>query len=312
MYDEISSSTPKAQVVLMPGSIGILMVLAILAFGMYCPFMFTAINDYNGKEVFFNGDIMDFLAVPIFLLGLILTGGFCVIEPKQAKVLVFFGKTRGVVMENGFFWMNPLLSKTSVSLKIENFESAPVKVNDKTGSPIMAAAVVSCQVVDPEAYAFNADNPTTLVMNAIDRVLRRTVSRYAYDLATSSDGNEHKEPCLRDDSDHISAEFKSEMQSILTKIGMEVLDANFTNLSYAPEIASVMLQRQQAAAMMDARQMLVKGAVTVVQDAIAQMEKGEGDKQKVTMSEAQKGQLASNLLTVLVSERGAQVTIPLS
>lgn len=314
MYDDTGTASPisKPQVVVMPGSIGILMVLAILAFAIYCPFIITYVSDYNGNAVFFGGDFFDFLSVPLVIFGLILTGGFSVIEPKEARVLLFFGKKRGVLMNNGFFWMNPLLSETSVSLKIENFESSPVKVNDKTGSPIMAAAVISCQVVDPEAYAFNADSPTALVMNAIDRVLRRTVSRYAYDLATNTEENDNKESCLRDDSDDISAEFKADIQAILKKIGMEVLDANFTNLSYAPEIASVMLQRQQAAAMMDARKMLVRGAVTTVQDAIAQLEKAEGGHQKVEMSATQKGQLASNLLTVLVSERGAQVTIPLS
>ncbi|MBD8088834.1 SPFH domain-containing protein [Pseudomonas fluorescens] len=312
MYDDVATPSPKPQVLLLPGSIGILMILAILAFAAFCPFLITGESYSTGRQTIFNGDLLDWLAVPIAIFGLILTGGFCVIEPKQAKVLVFFGKTRGVLMDNGFFWLNPLVSKNNVSLKIENFESTPVKVNDKTGSPIMAAAVVSCQVVDPEAYAFNADDPDNLIMNAIDRVLRKTVSKFAYDLATNADGEDSKETCLRDDSEEVSNLFKAEIQAILTQIGMKVLDANFTNLSYAPEIASVMLQRQQASAMMDARKMLVTGAVTVVRDAIEQMEKSDDKSPKVPMTPEQKGQLASNLLTVLVSERGAQVTIPLS
>lgn len=302
----------KPEVALMPGAIALLIIIAVFAFSFYCPFIIRGTVDYSGTRSVFNGDLFDWLSLPLGLFGFFMLFGLTVIDPKEARVLVFFGKFKGVMMDNGFFWINPFISTTKVSLKIENFESTPVKVNDKTGSPIMAAAVVSCQVVDPEAYAFNADDPHALVMNAIDRVLRKTVSAYAYDLATTSKGEECTEQCLRDDSEEISAAFKKDMQEIVSKIGMEVLDANFTNLSYAPEIASVMLQRQQASAMMDARQMLVTGAVTVVRDAIKLMEKHDEGAPAVKMSAEQKGQLASNLLTVLVSDRGAQVTIPLS
>jgi regulator of protease activity HflC (stomatin/prohibitin superfamily) len=299
------------------GLTGILLVALAIAFTIACPFLIS--REY-GSVSYLIGDFFDWLTIPMAVFSLVMMSGFTVIDPKQAAVLVRFGKFKGVLMDNGFFWVAPWVKQSSVSLRIENFESELIKVNDLTGSPIMVGAVVSCQVVDPEAYSFNADDTEDFVMNSIDRVLRSTVSKYAYDIKSTDDHDadkvdqesnqqKGKHICLRDDSEEITSHFRDEVQKILSRIGMQVLDANFTNLSYAPEIAGVMLQRQQASAMMDARKMLVASAVSVVKDALKAMEAEKGG--AIKLDSKDKAELASNLLTVLVSERGAQVTLPL-
>jgi regulator of protease activity HflC (stomatin/prohibitin superfamily) len=306
MSQEQNLSQPSVAV--MTGKVGIAMVFICLAFAWCCPFI--NLGGYSGTDVL-TGDLFDWLTIPVVIFTLVLMSGFSVIAPKQALVLVRFGKFKGVLMENGFFWIPPWVGTTSVTLKIENYASDEIKVNDKTGSPIIVGAVVSCQVVDPAAFTFNADDTEDLIMNTIDRVLRSTVSQYAYDVKSTEKESDDEETCLRDDSEEITEKFKAALQKILSGIGVEVLDANFTNLSYAPEIAGVMLQRQQASAMMDARKMLVKLTVTVVKDAIKAMESTDEGQAAIKFDEKSKAELASNLLTVLVSERGAQVTLPL-
>lgn len=304
------TATPL-QVSIFPGWLGVILTLGCLLFTIACPFLDSEVTrDYydNLSRSFLIGDFFDWLTIPMALVTLMMCFGFEVINPKTAVVFVFLGKCKGVFMENGFIWLNPFVSTNRVSLKIENFNSSEIKVNDKIGSPINVSAVVSCQLVDPEALAFNAQNPKALIHNAIDRVLRKTVSEYPYDLPNEKD----QELCLRKDSKEISEKFKQEIQDIVSSIGMEVLDANFNSMSYAPEIAGVMLQRQQAAAMVDARKTMVDGAVGAVKEAISAMEKVEEGRAAIAMSDSQKAQLAANLLTVMVGERGAQVTVPLS
>jgi hypothetical protein len=296
----------KPSVAVLSGQCGIAMVILCIAFAICCPFVL--LGGYSGNDVL-NGDLFDWLTIPLVLLSLAMLAGFTIISPKEAVVLVRFGKFTGVLMDNGFFWIPPWVSTTTVTLKIENYASDEIKVNDKTGSPIIVGAVVSCQVADPAAFTFNADDTEDLILNTIDRVLRSTVSQYAYDVKTTEKNDD--ETCLRDDSEEITEKFKASLQKILSGIGVEVLDANFTNLSYAPEIAGVMLQRQQASALMDARKILVTSTVTVVKDAIKAMESTEDGHACIKLDENQKAELASNLLTVLVSERGAQVTLPL-
>lgn len=296
----------KPSVAVLSGQCGIAMVILCIALAICCPFVLF--DGYSGNDVL-NGDLFDWLTIPLVLLTLAMLAGFTIISPKEAVVLVRFGKFTGVLMDNGFFWIPPWVSTTTVTLKIENYASDEIKVNDKTGSPIIVGAVVSCQVVDPAAFTFNADDTEDLILNTIDRVLRSTVSQYAYDVKTTEKSDD--ETCLRDDSEEITKKFRDSLQKILSGIGVEVLDANFTNLSYAPEIAGVMLQRQQASALMDARKILVTSTVTVVKDAIKAMESAEDGHACIKLDENQKAELASNLLTVLVSERGAQVTLPL-
>lgn len=309
-----AKTTTPLQVTVFPGWFGAILTLGCLVFAICCPFLHTEITqDYAGNysRSVLTGDFFDWLTIPMIISFFVMATGFKIIDPKSAVVFVFFGKCKGVFMENGFFWINPFVSVQTVSLKIENSNSSEIKVNDKIGSPINVSAVVSCQVVDPEAYTFNAQNPRALIHNAIDRVLRKTVSEYPYDVAHDAGGGD-QELCLRKDSKVISEKFTQEIQEIVSTIGMEVLDANFNSMSYAPEIAGVMLQRQQASALVDARKTMVDGAVGVVKEAISAMEKAEEGKPAIPMTAEQKAQLAANLLTVMVGERGAQVTVPLS
>lgn len=311
----VQPTIQRPTVAVFPATVGALLCAICAIITVLCPFLMSNQHDAFGYTSisYFNGDFFDYMTIPMALLTIFVLSGFKVINPKEAVVLVLFGKFRGVMMDNGFFWVNPFVSASSVSLKIENFESAVVKVNDKTGSPIMISALVTTQVVDPEAYTFNADDPEDMVMNSIDRVLRRIVSQYPYDIVSKEkEGENSTELCLRDDSDEIKNQFKSEIQEILSKIGLEVLSASFASLAYAPEIAGVMLQRQQASAMMDARKMLVKSTVTVVKDAIKALESTEDSEVRISLDDKMKAELAANLLTVMVSERGAQVTLPLS
>lgn len=302
------------QVTVFPGFFGIFLTLVCFAVTVICPFVIVEHGDNYGyaSRSIISGDFFDWMTLPMALVTLFMLAGFATISPNTAFVFVFLGKCKGVILENGFFWVNPLVSKASVSLKIENFNSHEIKVNDQKGSPIIVSAVVSCKVVDPEAFSFNAESPKTLVKNAIDRVLRKTVSEHPYDVPNEEldkDGNHTT--CLRRDSTQITEKFKKEIQDIVSSIGMEVLDANFNSMSYAPEIAGVMLQRQQASAMVDARKTMVAGAVGVVREAIKAMEDASEGQAGVSMDEKQKAQLACNLLTVMVSERGAQVTMPI-
>lgn len=302
------------QVTVFPGVFGIFLTLICVIATILCPFLIVETGQsygYTTRSVI-SGDFFDWFTVPMFLLTLFMLSGFATISPNTAFVFVFLGKCKGVIMDNGFFWVNPLVGKSSVSLKIENYNSHEIKVNDQKGSPIIVSAVVSCRVVDPEAFSFNAESPNALVKNAIDRVLRKTVSEHPYDVPNEENGKDGEHTtCLRKDSTLITEKFKKEIQDIVSSIGMEVLDANFNSMSYAPEIASVMLQRQQASAMVDARKTMVAGAVGVVKEAIQAMEETKDGQPGVKMDEKQKAQLACNLLTVMVGERGAQVTMPL-
>lgn len=310
-----NQSNQAPQVSMGSGALGAFLLIISILITIGLPFINTYRDQYGNGYKVYNGDILDYLTLPMFLVTLFLAMGFKIIEPKEARVLVLFGKAKGVLMENGFFWINPFVKSIPVSLKIENSEAKTAKVNDKTGSPIMASAVVSAQVSNPEAFCFNADNPRALIMNGIDRALRKIVSLYPYDIATDTEGkaNEGNENlCLRDDNKVIAERFKTDLQETFSQIGMEVIDANFTNLSYAPEIASVMLQRQQASALMDSRKILVASTVSTVKDAIKAMEDNSETQPAIKMDEKTKAMLAANLLIVMVGERGAQVTIPLS
>jgi regulator of protease activity HflC (stomatin/prohibitin superfamily) len=307
-----STTIEKPQVMILPGAFAILLILACVAAAWYFPSIITQEVPYSDSPRRFNGDIFDWMVIPLVFLGIFLSMGFTIIDPKKARVLLFFGKCKGVMMDNGFFWMSPLVEAKKVTLQIANYESVQIKANDKTGSPIMVAAVVSTQIVDPQAWVFNACNPNVLIKNAIDSVLRKIVSQYAYDISGTEDESGKDSVCLRDDSAEISNLFRQEIQRLVSEIGMEVLDAKFTNLSYAPEIASVMLQKQQASALMDSRKILVASTVNVVKDAIKLMESTTNGQVAIKMDEKTKAELAANLLTVMVSERGAQVTMPLT
>ncbi len=236
--------------------------------------------------------------VPI-LLGLLIAFcwfGFFIVQPNQAAVLQFFGKFIGVERKNGLRWANPFYSKQAVTLRVRNFESGKLKVNDLEGSPIEIAAVVVWQVHDSAEAVFNVDNYENFVHVQSEAALRQMATSYPYDL------HEDHKIALRSHSREINEHLKEEIQERLARAGVTVLEARVSHLAYAPEIAQAMLQRQQAAAIIAARTRIVEGAVTMVHMALEKL----AEKDVVRLDEERKAAMVSNLLVVLCGERGTQ------
>jgi regulator of protease activity HflC (stomatin/prohibitin superfamily) len=221
--------------------------------------------------------------------------GFFIVNPNVAAVLLLFGSYKGTVKENGFHWANPFFRGFKISLKARNLNSERLKVNDLMGNPIEIAAVVVWQVTNTAEALFEVDDYLTYVTVQSESAIRHLASSYPYD------GAEH-ELTLRGATDEINEHLKKELQERLSRAGVSVLEARLSHLAYAPEIAGAMLQRQQATAVVAARQKIVEGAVGMVEmalDALAQ-------KQMIQLDEERKATMVSNLMVVLCSERAAQ------
>ncbi len=242
------------------------------------------------------------LVVPAFftIVGafLMLTGLFTV-QPNEAKVLTLFGKYSGSVKQDGFHWANPLLRKRRISLRIRNFESSQIKVNDHEGNPVEIAAVVVWRVVETAEACFEVDDYEHYVKVQTEAAVRNLATQYPYDAYV--DG--HKS--LRGNTAEIADQLKVEVQDRLSKAGVEVLEARNNHLAYAPEIAAAMLQRQQAGAIIAARQRIVEGAVGMVEMALELLSKRE----IVTLDNERKAAMVSNLLVVLCGDRNTQPVI---
>lgn len=242
---------------------------------------------------------------PAVVLGLVLSilcvclGGFIVVNPNEAKVILLFGKYLGTIKTHGFRWMNPLCTKKHVSLRVRNFESSKLKVNDRDGNPIEIAAVVVWQVVDTAEAIFHVDDYENFVHVQSEAALRNMASSYPYD------AHEVHEISLRGNTTEIAEQLKREVQERLAKAGVEVLEARISHLAYAPEIANAMLRRQQATAIIAARQKIVEGAVGMVEMALELLSR----KQVVQLDEERKAAMVSNLLVVLCSDRDAQPVV---
>jgi hypothetical protein len=230
---------------------------------------------------------------------LALWAGFFIVQPNQAAVLQFFGKFVGVERNSGLRWANPFYTKKSVTLRVRNFESSKLKVNDLEGSPIEIAAVVVWQVHDSAEAVFNVDSYEDFVHVQSEAALRQMATSYPYDLQ-----EEHK-IALRSHSREINEHLKREIQDRLERAGVTVLEARVSHLAYAPEIAHAMLQRQQAAAIIAARTRIVEGAVTIVHMALHRL----AQQGVVQLDEERKAAMVSNLLVVLCGERGAQPVV---
>jgi regulator of protease activity HflC (stomatin/prohibitin superfamily) len=240
-------------------------------------------------------------AAPIVQITLAVLIVFClfglfIVQPNQAAVLQFFGKFVGVERNSGLRWANPFYSKKVVSLRVRNFESGKLKVNDLEGSPIEIAAVVVWQVHDSAEAVFNVDSYENFVHVQSEAALRQMATSYPYDLQ-----EEHK-IALRSHSTEINQHLKEEIQERLARAGVTVLEARVSHLAYAPEIAQAMLQRQQAAAIIAARTRIVEGAVSMVHMALEQL----AQRGVVELDEERKAAMVSNLLVVLCGERGTQ------
>jgi hypothetical protein len=233
------------------------------------------------------------IVVLAFLL--FLWAGFFIVQPNQAAVLQFFGKFVGVERASGLRWANPLYTKKQVTLRVRNFESSKLKVNDLEGSPIEIAAVVVWQVHDAAEAVFNVDSYEDFVHVQSEAALRQMATSYPYDL------HEDHKVALRSHSREINDHLKREIEERLGRAGVTVLEARVSHLAYAPEIAQAMLQRQQAAAIIAARTRIVEGAVTIVHMALERL----AEKGVVQLDEERKAAMVSNLLVVLCGERGA-------
>ena len=232
-------------------------------------------------------------AIFAFVVFVFLMPGFMVVQPNQAVVLLLFGAYHGSVKHYGFWWVNPFVSKRKLSLRARNNEGEKLKVNDLVGNPIEIAAVVVWRIDDTFAACFEVDNYEHYVTVQSDSALRHLAKAYPYD---EPEGGTIS---LRGSTDEVSDALRQELQERLQRAGVIVDEARLSHLAYAPEIASAMLQRQQAEAIIAARRRIVEGAVSMVEMALDQL----GSRKLVQLDEERRAQMVSNLLVVLTSER---------
>ncbi len=238
-------------------------------------------------------------AILVFLVVLVMFAGYYMVEPNQAAVLTLFGKYVGTVREQGLRFNNPFFTARKVSLRVRNFESGRLKVNELNGSPIEIASVIVWRVVDSAEATFNVDDYESFVQIQSEAALRSMATRYPYDQHT--DG----EISLRSHAREISEHLKEQLDERLTTAGVDVIEARISHLAYASEIAQAMLQRQQAEAVVAARRRIVDGAVGMVEMALRDL-KEQGI---VDLDEERQAQMVSNLLVVLCSDRATQPVI---
>jgi regulator of protease activity HflC (stomatin/prohibitin superfamily) len=240
------------------------------------------------------------LLVLVFVAALLGAGialaGLFVVNPNESKVLQLFGEYVGSVRQAGFFWANPLYSKRRVSLRVVSFEVGKLKVNDLDGNPVEIAAIVVWKVVDSAQAVFEVDNYPEYVRVQGESAVRTLASRYPYD------AHDDAVLSLRGNTQKVAEHLQSELDERVALAGVKVLEARISHLAYAPEIAQAMLQRQQAGAIIAARQKIVDGAVGMVEMALDRLSRH----QVVTLDEERKAAMVSNLLVVLCSERSAQ------
>jgi regulator of protease activity HflC (stomatin/prohibitin superfamily) len=230
------------------------------------------------------------------LLTIFLAAGLFVVNPNEGRVLQLFGDYKGTVRAPGLRWANPFFTKKRISLRVRNFESARLKVNDNEGNPIEIAAVVVWQVVDTAEAVFEVDDYNNYVKVQSEAALRNLATSYTYDTHDDS------QMSLRSHTAEVAEHLKKEIQDRLARAGVEVIESRISHLAYAPEIAASMLQRQQAGAIIAARQRIVEGAVGMVEMALDMLSRRD----IVSLDDERKAAMVSNLLVVLCGERAAQ------
>jgi regulator of protease activity HflC (stomatin/prohibitin superfamily) len=264
--------------------------LLVLALSAYV--FFTNVAERNGWGILGS--------VVLATLGTLVLVGLFVVQPNEARVLTLFGKYAGSVRSDGLWWVNPLTSAKKISLRVRNFQSERLKVNDFNGNPIEIAAVIVWRVVDNAKALFDVDNYETFVTIQAETAIRNIATRYPYE---GHDGDlKHS---LRSHPDEVGEALKNELHERLELAGLEVMETRLSHLAYAPEIAQAMLRRQQAEAVIAARQKIVDGAVGMVEIALKRLE-SEG---VVSLDEERKAAMVNNLMVALVSENNAQPII---
>lgn len=264
------------------------------------------------------GQVSFIVGVVLMVLNVFLMAGYMQIEPNEARVLIFFGKYSGSIKENGFFWVNPFFEKAKLTQRARNLDVEPIKVNDKAGNPVMIGLVLVWKIKDTYKAKFDVDcshastsKPSTsnsakqMLMDSLqdfvaiqsDSALRNIAGEYAYD-----NNENHEEVTLRSGSEEVADKLEGELNSRLSIAGIEVVEARINYLAYAPEIAAVMLRRQQAAAIISAREKIVEGAVSMVSMALDKLH----NEKIVELDEEKKAAMVSNLLVVLCSDEQAQ------
>ncbi|MEM9144504.1 MAG: SPFH domain-containing protein [Bacteroidota bacterium] len=249
--------------------------------------------------VFLLSAIHPILTIIAIVIALIIFKGFILVNPNESRVLLFFGKYEGSIKKNGFFWINPLLSRKKISLRASNFDSERLKVNDKLGNPIMISTILVWRVTDTYKAAFDVDDYQNFVRVQTDAAVRKLASMYPYD--NFADEGLQEDITLRSSLNEVSEALEQEVQERLSMAGIEVLEARIGYLAYAQEIANAMLKRQQATAIVAARHKIVEGAVSMVEMALKELGKNE----IVDLDEERRAAMVSNLMVVLCSDKDA-------
>ncbi len=239
------------------------------------------------------------VAVGLFILLMLVPPGFFIVHPNEAKVLILFGRYYGSVKEPGFWWVNPFTVKKRISLRVRNFETAKLKVNDAHSNPIEVGAIVVWRVVDTAEALFEVDDYENYVRVQSESAVRAMASSYPYDSHTAG------EPALSSHADEVATNLVRQLSERLTKAGVEVKEARLSHLAYSPEIAQAMLQRQQASAIIAARYKIVEGAVGMVENALDLL----SQKGILQLDDERKAAMVSNLLVVLCGERATQPVV---
>jgi regulator of protease activity HflC (stomatin/prohibitin superfamily) len=239
------------------------------------------------------------VCVVVILAGLLGLAGLFTVAPNEGRVLQLFGAYRGTAKEEGLRWANPFYSKKRISLRVRNFESAHLKVNDTDGNPIEIASIVVWRVVDTAEAVFEVDDYEHYVRVQTESAVRNLATHYPYDAHVEGHIS------LRGSTDVVAGKLKGEIQDRLAKAGVEVIEARISHLAYAQEIAAAMLRRQQAGAIIAARQKIVEGAVGMVEMALEMLSRSD----KVHLDEERKAAMVSNLLVVLCADREAQPVV---
>lgn len=276
---------------------------------------------YGGSEFNAPYDVVAIVVGALLaVVGFFSMFGFVMLEPNEARVLLFFGNYRGNLLETGYWWVNPFMSKKNISLRARNLNAEPIKVNDKQGNPIIIGSVLVWRIRENEIYkaVFDIDTPVatgevTVTANGrmkalenfvavqSDAALRQVAGLYAYDNNTAA----NEELTLRSNADEINEELEARLNERLAMAGIEVVEARINYLAYAPEIAAVMLRRQQADAIISAREKIVEGAVSMVKMAIDKLSEDE----VVELDEERKAAMVCNLLVVLCGDESAQPVV---
>jgi len=233
--------------------------------------------------------------IAVILITIFLCVGFVVVNPNESSVLILFGKYKGTIKDNGFFWVNPFFVKKKISLRARNFDSDPVKVNDKVGNPVMIGVVMVWKVEETFKAAFDVDDYKHFVDIQTEAAVRKLAGHYPYDNFSDTGA----EITLRDDAVEVNKKLEEEISERLNIAGIHVYEARINYLAYSSEIAGAMLKRQQATAIVAARRKIVDGAVGMVEMALEDLSK----KKIIEMDEDKKATMVSNLMVVLCSEK---------